>query len=1408
MACRKTGGEAQAIVSRFHNIVVPWDAAVAAYERSTIPRFGRLVLSTFPHAVELKGHAFGALFSLVFNRGSSLSGPKRVEMQNIFAHMQARRFDKVPAELRAMVRHWPNLRGLQVRREAEARLFERGLQQMAAPVVVSAPPPASSPPAAGQKLESAAGSAIARTIDGDAAFFDVLPGQAGDNVHLESPHSWDDVSWPDSDSLSPDYRHLPADAKGTTFQFTAADLECLIELNSFEPDRTNGKIIFALRGAELVGVPGARDAQASQVGSQALLLRERRPNHYNFRCVIGVCDLATRHMSAFQASTVPNRRAVASYLASRQSGNMMPTGLYRFEVGWHHANSPKRVPGCLIENGRQKAVLRADRHPFYDATAVWEDNRLHGDNLHPAFADPSAEFSSYGCLVINGTYHAGGDRAAGEHAGEWGRFREALGLQPRGTRDHGKIFDVVLLTGMEAALAHDLTARPDGKDKEAARQALRRFRQGSRGEGVKRIQQGLGLPVTGVLDHRTAKTLADFQRQRSADKTADGIYSPALEAELKIAQAFAAPQVPLLSETLESAPGSLRLAPEDAERQAALEYELGLYAEAFALNAAPGGTRLESVPRPEARLESLDVQRLLNIQGLFGSLGLREKGIAFAERLRDRLRDYICNPQTIDGALGHLDISAKVTDAATKGAWALKSLFVDILSRTPPTSFMPNAALVKGVDLIWEQFLVPAAGRSGDVVTEKINVGAGWLCRRWGAGDGVADGAEPHTPAPPSQTAPSHPAPPTTPTAATTSLYDHLMATCSLSSADELRDKLWEIGHTGAPISPSDTKLLKLLCDKRVITPTEKRKATAAEIVRDIAEIIALTNPQKGKPFDRVTVGRKAARLIDTLAGTDADVPAENAYKLLKALRGWRCFDDMTRLGEAFITRQSALKPALATQYAQALIDSGQIVAGMALLREMLAAGSLDDGERKEAHGLLGRGHKQIYVDHVATPADALRFKTDMDEALANYGKIADLMEPHTNHWQAINYIAIAERAQNDQIAVAGGTDAQTIARRLVDRLAPDGASDDPWVNATLGEAHLALNDLDKAAQYFAKFANDPEITAFHLNSTIRQLRQLWKIEPAATGRGAILTGLMTALAHKDHGAHELTAGERRMIAHTDKIEFSQHFETTTKDGKFVMFATLRNIVRCGESIAAFQRIEGEVAETLGTGFLVKGSDFGLTDDPRKSYVLTNAHVLWDQERGDGYHQSALTPDEVRIVFENELLDGRIIRYRCKKVLWQSPSDMLDACLLQLDKRVEKARPLELAPVNFPLNASEDDPQQGTKLIVIGHTSGRKLAVGVGGSIEDMRGTLVDRGPKAGTEKPTYLHYVAPTEGGNSGSPVIEAQEWRVVGLHHAGFGDSEGLQRLGGKDGTHKANEGIHIDSIREAARKSLKPS
>ncbi|MBP2082949.1 MULTISPECIES: hypothetical protein [Pseudomonas] len=88
---------------------------------------------TFKNCSHLHLDSFGALVSLIYNRGASLSrtSDRRREMREIYALMRDRDFGAIPTKFRDMKRLWkddPQARGLLKRRELEALLFEQGLK--------------------------------------------------------------------------------------------------------------------------------------------------------------------------------------------------------------------------------------------------------------------------------------------------------------------------------------------------------------------------------------------------------------------------------------------------------------------------------------------------------------------------------------------------------------------------------------------------------------------------------------------------------------------------------------------------------------------------------------------------------------------------------------------------------------------------------------------------------------------------------------------------------------------------------------------------------------------------------------------------------------------------------------------------------------------------------------------------------------------------------------------------------------------------------------------------------------------------------------------------------------------------------------------------------------------------------
>ena len=149
----------------------------------------------------------------------------------------------------------------------------------------------------------------------------------------------------------------------------------------------------------------------------------------------------------------------------------------------------------------------------------------------------------------------------------------------------------------------------------------------------------------------------------------------------------------------------------------------------------------------------------------------------------------------------------------------------------------------------------------------------------------------------------------------------------------------------------------------------------------------------------------------------------------------------------------------------------------------------------------------------------------------------------------------------------------------------------------------------------------------------------------------------------------------------------------------------------------------------------------------------------------------------------------------------------LDVTIIRVNCDKSKVKTLALCPDGTRL-VPEDPENPATsnpsKVSVIGCPLGGPLSLSLVGDLQGANGVLVDIGGRSATDTdPLYLHYRAPTEHGNSGSPVFETKTWTVVGLHHEGFDKMSGRPRLNGAKGMNLGNEGISIRSICRAVAK-----
>ncbi|MER8524176.1 hypothetical protein NKH56_33615 [Mesorhizobium sp. M1076] len=328
--------------------------------------------------------------------------------------------------------------------------------------------------------------------------------------------AYDAVKWPKYDENSPDYSNVANLEAPATFLLNAEVLDRLIALNYFTPEGDDDTIAIALRGATLAD--GQLDAEA--VDEAKIVVT--RPDHINFRCLIGFFFRNKRTFSLYTGSTVPCRKAIFGYVNGGMSCNILPNGLYSYYVWRHKTLKPSlrlavsNVSLGDLEAGQSATVLRTENDYILGTKDIWDPSRPL-DNVHCSYylaynPDLGSYFSSWGCLTIRGK-KTGTD--------QWGKFQKILSKIGQRSR-----VDLMLLTGKDAVLAAAQLEEGQPSD------ALVRLRVGSQGPAVSRLQQRLGLGATEYFGYATRYRLTEFQREMTAQQGeawADGIYSPALD---------------------------------------------------------------------------------------------------------------------------------------------------------------------------------------------------------------------------------------------------------------------------------------------------------------------------------------------------------------------------------------------------------------------------------------------------------------------------------------------------------------------------------------------------------------------------------------------------------------------------------------------------------------------------------------------------------------------------------------------------------------------------------------------------------------------------------------------------------------------------------------------------------------
>jgi hypothetical protein len=511
---------------------------------------------------------------------------------------------------------------------------------------------------------------------------------------------------------------------------------------------------------------------------------------------------------------------------------------------------------------------------------------------------------------------------------------------------------------------------------------------------------------------------------------------------------------------------------------------------------------------------------------------------------------------------------------------------------------------------------------------------------------------------------------------------------------------------------------------------------------------------------------KRASEIVEALIGQirrERDLlPELTAKRLLANLRRKRQFGLMARLAQALLeSGQRAFQ--IQRQYAQALIDLGYLTPAERMLEPLIqqAKGTI---EEHEAHGLIGRIHKQTYVAN--RDGERSRYRSYLERAYSEY-LAAYRLRPADNLWHGINAVALAELARRDGVSLRDRTDSKALAtaiRKALDQRESSSAEGlSTWDLATAMEARLALGDSAAALELALAYTESQSADAFEISSTLRQMIEVWGLDDSKLPGSRLLPILRAALVHRQGGSLTVQVEQ----AHADlRPTLRPALEKVFGAARFAPLKWYQQGLQRAQSIARIERLSGQ---GHGTGWIVKGGDF-FPNQKGKLLVVTNHHVISDPP-----YPGALRPDQAKVHFQmlSQVLE-------VDQIIWSSPPSEYDATFVSL-KRKPGAKPLELA--TQPEQIGDPPP----RLYIIGHPGGRNLEF----SLEDTE--LLAANQK-------LLHYRTPTEGGSSGSPVFEDQEWKVVALHHAGRAE---MPRIDGQHGTYEANEGISIQAIRTATAK-----
>jgi V8-like Glu-specific endopeptidase len=506
--------------------------------------------------------------------------------------------------------------------------------------------------------------------------------------------------------------------------------------------------------------------------------------------------------------------------------------------------------------------------------------------------------------------------------------------------------------------------------------------------------------------------------------------------------------------------------------------------------------------------------------------------------------------------------------------------------------------------------------------------------------------------------------------------------------------------------------------------------------------------------FDWPAVAQLAAEYVTRLYAS-SELP-DNVGQVLLVLRQHRRYEELKLVADAALAHGPDA-PAVRRLYAQALVDSGNPALALRLYTELAAHETVPRGERAEACGGIGRCYKEMFL--ACTEPD--RRQRFLSRSLQVY-LAAYLEDPETSTWPGINAVALLARAARDGIGLPPGSPQAAALADAILRTVDSAPVRNTWTEQTACEAAIALGRYDEAVERGEAFIETTP-DGFTVAALLRQFQTVWQLDTTTSPGNDLLPLLRSALLKVDGGHVTVESSDLRAARLADEFGVGR-LERILGFDRFQSLSWYRTgLMRC----RAVARIQTADDDGVGTGFLVAGPALHPSLPPL--VLLTNGHVV----------PEGLDPGRAHVAFHGLDDDpGSQARFRVAHRWWYQPSadGGLDTTILELDGSPPDVVPTPLAN-GLPLK-----PLDHRRAYVIGHPNGSAQP-----QFSLLDNLLLDYDDRV-------LHYRSPTEGGSSGSPVFD-DEWRLIGLHHAG---STWMPRLNKAGGAYAANEGITIEAIR----------